>query len=200
MVNCLMINRQYPHPLLASFVRPLRRGLDMLYLASGVLGAIGLIAILILIVLQMMARWFGQLFLGAPDYAGYAMAAASFFAFAYALNHGAHIRVSILLNMVSERTRYVLDLWCFAIGSLVSIYVTWFAFRAAYWSWKFHDVSQGQDATPLWIPQSVMVIGSFILSVALVDNLVSMILTGRYRMTSPAKPNDPAPENSPEKS
>ncbi len=76
----------------------LRRFLDFLYAASGIAAALCLIAILSLIVVQMLARWTGEVFPGAPDYAGYAMAAASFLAFASALNKGAHIRVSIVLN------------------------------------------------------------------------------------------------------
>ena len=38
-------------------------------------------------------------FPGSTEYAGYAMAATSFFALAYTLTQGAHIRVSILLNL-----------------------------------------------------------------------------------------------------
>ena len=47
--------------------------LDHLYTAGGVLGALCLIAILCLIVVQMLARWFGwnvEVIKGAPDYAG----------------------------------------------------------------------------------------------------------------------------------
>ncbi len=72
----------------------LRKLLDFLYLAAGVLAALCLISILSLIVLQMIARWTGEVFPGAPNYAGYAMAAASFFAFANALNRGAHIQIA----------------------------------------------------------------------------------------------------------
>jgi len=66
------------------------RFLDGLYTAGGVLAALFLIAILVLIVIQMLARWTGQVFSGAPDYAGYCMAAASFLAFAHTLSRGAH--------------------------------------------------------------------------------------------------------------
>ena len=83
---------------IVSLFSTLRRILDGLYKAGGVIAALFLIAILSLIVIQMVARWTGEVFSGAPDYAGYCMAGASFFAFAYALNHGAHIRVSIVLN------------------------------------------------------------------------------------------------------
>ena len=99
--------------------------MDWLYLAAGVLAALCLIAILILIVAQMVARWTGALFPGAANYAGYCMAAASFFAFANALNRGAHIRVSILLNAVPKRARWALEVWCVALGAAVAWYFTY---------------------------------------------------------------------------
>ena len=161
----------------------IRKTLDFLYLAAGVLAALCLISILLLIVAQMVARWTGEIFPGAPDYAGYAMAAASFLAFANALNRGAHIRVSILLNAVAPGPKRVLEIWCFAIGAAVAWYFTYYAYWFVYWSWKFNEVSQGQDATALWIPQSVMVIGGGLMAIALTDNLVHVIVKGDHRIT-----------------
>ena len=157
----------------------LRPVLDRLYWLGGVLGAICLIVILTLVTLQMLARWTGEVFPGAPDYAGYFMAAASFLAFAYALNHGAHIRVSMLLNGLG-RYRYIGEIWCFAIGSGLSVYFAYYAWKAAYWSWKFNDISQGQDATPIWIPQIAMVVGTVILSIAMVDHLIQLVFTREH--------------------
>ncbi|MCY6379467.1 TRAP transporter small permease [Hoeflea prorocentri] len=165
-------------------LRQLRTGLDFLYRASGVLGAIFLIAILLLIVVQMLARWTGEVFPGAPDYAGYCMAAASFFAFANALHRGAHIRVSIVLNAVSKPVRRILEIWCFGIGAATAWYLSYYAYRFVYWSWKFNEVSQGQDASPLWIPQSSMVIGSVVLAIALTDHLIHVIVSGDHRIES----------------
>ncbi len=161
----------------------LRKTLDFLYLAAGVMAAICLVSILLLIVAQMVARWTGEIFPGAPNYAGYAMAAASFLAFANALNNGAHIRVSILLNAVPSGTRRLLEIWCFAIGAAVAWYFTYYAYWFVYWSWKFNEVSQGQDAMKLWIPQSVMVIGGALLAIALTDNLFHVIFKGDHRIT-----------------
>jgi TRAP-type C4-dicarboxylate transport system permease small subunit len=161
-----------------------RSFLDRLYFGSGVLAALFLIAILLLIVIQMLARWTGEVFSGAPDYAGYCMAAASFFAFAHALNRGAHIRVSILLNSVGPKTRRVLEAWCFAIATGLAWYFTYYATKATYWSWKFHDISQGQDATPLWIPQTAMVAGSIIFAIALTDHLAHVLVSGDHRIKS----------------
>ncbi len=160
----------------------IRKTLDFLYLASGVLAALCLIAILSLIVAQMIARWTGEIFPGAPDYAGYAMAAASFLAFANALNRGAHIRVSVLLNAVPPGPKKLLEIWCFALAAVIAWYFTYYAYWFVYWSWKFNEVSQGQDASLLWIPQSVMVIGGALLALALTDNLVHVLLKGNHRI------------------
>jgi len=163
-------------------LRRARSVLDATYKTAGVVAALCLVAILVLIVLQMLARWTGLVFVGATDYAGYAMAAASFLAFAYALNHGAHIRVSILLNSVPRRAKRWLEIWCFGIGACVMWYFVWYGQRFVYWSWKFNEVSQGQDATPLWIPQSLMLAGAVIMAVALTDHLLHLIVTGDHRI------------------
>ncbi|WP_370254676.1 TRAP transporter small permease [Nioella sp.] len=159
-----------------------RTSLDGLYLSSGVLAALCLIVILLLIVAQMIARWTGEIFPGAPSYAGYFMAAASFFALANALNRGAHIRVSLLLNAVPKGIRRLLEVWCFGLGAVIMCYFTYQAYWFTYWSWKFNEISQAQDATALWIPQSVMVIGGGILAVALIDHLIAVILHGDHRI------------------
>ena len=163
-------------------LRGLRRTLDFLYLAAGVLAALCLIAILLLIVAQMVARWTGEIFPGAANYAGYSMAAASFFAFANALNRGSHIRVSLVLNALPKVARRWLEVLCFGIASAVMWYFTYYAYWFTFWSWKFNEVSQAQDATPLWIPQSVMVIGWGILAISLTDHLVHVIFRGDHRI------------------
>jgi TRAP-type C4-dicarboxylate transport system permease small subunit len=163
-------------------LRGVRTVCDAIYNLAGGVAALCLIGILALIVAQMAARWTGGVLIGATAYAGYMMAAASFLAFAYALNHGAHIRVSIVLNAVPRKVRRWLDVWCFAIGAAVMWYFVWYGWRFVYWSWKFGDVSQGQDATPLWIPQSAMLLGAVILAIALTDHLIHVIATGKHRI------------------
>lgn len=158
----------------------LRSVLDFVYLAGGVLAAFCLIAILVLIVLQLLARWTGEVFPGAPEYAGYFMAAASFLAFAHALQRGSHIRVSILLNALGSGPRRVLETWCLGVACAIAWYFLYWAWDFVRWSWKLGDISQGQDMTPLWIPQSFLLIGAAILATALTDNLIRLLVSGRH--------------------
>jgi len=160
-----------------------RRMLEFLYFVGGVVAALFLIAILSLIVIQMLARWTGEVFPGAPDYAGYCMASASFFAFAYALNHGAHIRVSILLSALGSWRRWG-EIWCFALGTLLSTYFAYYAIKTTRLSRMLNDISQGQDATPIWIPQMAMSIGAVMLAICFWDNLVRLIFTGQHSIRS----------------
>ncbi len=160
-------------------MRLLRRTLDALYFGCGIVAAGFLIAMLVVIVAQMVARWTGFTFPGATSYAGYCMAAASFLAFAHALNRGAHIRVGLLLTAAGRHRRW-LELWCFAIGAAAAWYLARFSVKLVSWSWTLGDVSQGQDATPLWIPQSAMALGAIVLAVALTDHLLRIVLLGDH--------------------
>lgn len=161
----------------------LRRALDTVYTSAGVVAAGFMLAVLGLIIVQMVARWSSLTFRGAPDYAGYCMAGASFFAFAYALNRGAHIRVSIVLNALGSKA-YWLDVFCFLMGSVVSSYLAWYAVKAVLWSKRFNDISQGQDATPLWIPQLSMAIGSVLLAICFWDNLIQLLIKRRSNVVN----------------
>ena len=154
----------------------LRRALDGLYLTGGALGALFLIAILVLIVLQMLARWTGEVFPGATDYAGYCMAGASFLALAHALDKGAHIRVNLVLTKTGRFRRYA-ELWCYLVASVTAVFFAWYAIKTNIGSARWNDISQGLDATPLWIPQILMSIGTVMLALVLIDHFVRLLLT-----------------------
>jgi TRAP-type C4-dicarboxylate transport system permease small subunit len=168
-----------------SVVQSMRPFLDRLYLASGIGGSLFLIMILVLIAAQMVARWSGAIITGAPDYTGYCMAAASFLAMPYALNRGAHIRVNLLLNALG-RYRRIGEIWCFGVGSYLAIFFAYYAIKSTYESYLFNDISQGQDASPIWIPQIAMCIGLVIFAIAFVDHLFSLLFLGDHNIEEDA--------------
>ena len=135
----------------------------------------------------MAARWTGLVFAGGPDYAGYAMAGASFLALAYALNRGAHIRVTLALTALGRWRGYA-EIWCYGVATVTAVFFARYAVKANIWSYKLNDVSQGQDATPLWIPQIAMSAGSCLLALALADQFVRVLLTRHNGVEEP----DPA--------
>ena len=150
--------------------------LDAVYLVSGVAGALFLIAILTIIVMNMGARWFLIPFPGSTDYAGYCMAASSCFALAYALNKGSHIRVNLVLGRLGSWRRFG-EIWCYSVAALMALVFARYAIKANIWSEKLNDISQGQDKMELWIPQLSMSVGAVLLAVALIDHLVRLLIT-----------------------
>ena len=156
---------------------PLRRLLDHIYWLGGLLSAICLVALLVVIIAQMVARWTSVMFPGGADYAGYLMAAASFLAFAHALNQGAHIRVGMVLNLLGPRRPYG-EFLCIGIGTLITGLLAWYSIRLVQMSWRFNDISQGQDAMPLWIVQLPMAVGAVMLALCFFDNFITLLVTG----------------------
>ena len=154
-----------------------RKALDGLYTLGGVISALFLLAMLGIIVAQMVCRWSGIAFPGSTDYAGYCMAASSFFALAYALNAGAHIRVNLMLTALGRHRRWG-EMWCFGIGALLATYFARYAIKATFESVRWNDISQGQDATPIWIPQIAMCVGTVLLAIAVWDNFFRILFLG----------------------
>ena len=138
------------------------------------LAALFMVSIGVLIVTSVIARLFGSYLPGLNQYAGYAMAASSFLALAYTFRAGGHIRVSLVLTRLHGRARWLAELWCLGLGAFLAGYVARFAIKITQVSYMLGDVSEGIDATPLWIPQLGMAIGSTIFTIALIDRLVAV--------------------------
>ncbi|MCO6179644.1 TRAP transporter small permease [Ciceribacter sp. RN22] len=171
----------------ASFRKhPVGNLLDRLYLLAGYLAAACLMGLLVVIVMQMVARWTDLTFPGGTQYAGYLMAASTFLAFAYTLNSGGHIRVELLLQALGK-SKFLVELWCLLVGTAASSYLAWYAVKLVYWSRKLHDLSQGLDATPLWYVQIPVAAGAIILAVCFADNLVTVIFTRRDNINQSAE-------------
>lgn len=144
-VLCLIAGPRLERPL-----RPLWRFLDGVYFASGALAACFMMTILALIVAQMVARWTGFALPGTTEFAGYAMAATSFFALCHALTRGAHIRVSIILNANRFLKRW-LDVFAVFGAAVIATYFARYAIKTNQFSEMLNDRTQGQDQIPEWV-------------------------------------------------
>lgn len=152
----------------------MRAFLDRLYLASGVLAATALAAIAVIVLSQTVGRLAGVLVPSANELAGYCVAASAFLGLAPTLNHGVHIRVRVVTQLLPGRVQHWLEGWCLAVGTLLSGYAAWFAIDLVVGSWRYGDVAPGLLAVPLWIPQLAMALGLVVFTVSLADNLVRL--------------------------
>ena len=153
----------------------MRRFLDRLYDAAAWLAAFFMVGVLAMVLASVVGRLAGFNLRGSDAYAGYCMAAASFLALAHTLKRGEHIRVMLLLERFGGRFRRALDLWSHVAGTFFCAVLAFYSVRLAWQSHVYNDISQGNDATPLWIPQVAMALGSIVLLVAMVDDLVLLL-------------------------
>ena len=208
MPSALAVGCHFAKARLGPVLRPVWRILDSIYVASGVVAACFMVTILLLIVAQMIARWSGVSFPGSTEFAGYAMACTSFFALAHALTRGAHIRVSVFLNMGTAK-RW-LDPFALFMSAITATYFARYAIKTNIFSELLNDRTQGQDQvpewlvtvlslpanapgnwaemwantgddwvfTPIWIPQLAMSVGAILLAVCLWDMLTRTLIDG----------------------
>ena len=150
----------------------MRRALDRLYDGAAWLAALCMIGTLAMVLLGIVSRLLNWFVAGTDAYAGYFMAGAGFLALAHTLKRGEHIRVSLILERLRGRRRRALELFALGISALLAIAFAWYSARLAFQSYDFNDISTGNDATPLWIPQLTMAFGALVLAIAVIDELV----------------------------
>lgn len=169
----------------------MRRILDRLYTWSGYTGAGFIAAICALVFAQVILNAIdrvtkiltgsaiGLTIPSYSDFTGFFLAAASFFALAYSLRQGAHIRVTLVIQHTSGRLRQAIEIFCVSLALSVSAYFFWFITLLTYESYSYNDLSPGIIAVPIWIPQFSMVLGLLVLTIALLDDLIILLRGGK---------------------
>ena len=154
----------------------MRKALDLLYDAAAYAAAFFMVGVLLMVLASVVGRLVGFNLRGSDAYAGYCMAAASFLALAHTLKRGEHIRVTLILQHVPEKAHRALEIWCYLMATLIALALAYFSAHLAWQSHTFNDISQGADATPLWLPQLSMAAGAIVMAIAFVDDFVCLLL------------------------
>ncbi|MBM3525653.1 MAG: TRAP transporter small permease [Alphaproteobacteria bacterium] len=155
----------------------LRRTLDTLYFAGGVLGAAYMVAIAVLILVQIAGRQFGVQVRGVDDLSAWAVAGAALLPLAYTFRHGAHIRVDLIIGRLEGGPRRAMEILALALAAGM---IGYFAFASVTMVWDslvFGDIAMGLLKWPIWIPQIAQGIGAALFALALLDDLV-VVATG----------------------
>ena len=153
----------------------MRRFLNRLYAASGVLAALCLAGIFVVMLAQSFGREAGIFVRGADDIVAWLCAATAFLALGHTFRHGELVRVGLWLDMLSPRARRRAELFALGLTSAFVIYMLYAVARFVYESWKFDEVAQGLIRLPIWIPQLCFVFGVVIFLVAVLDELLRVL-------------------------
>ncbi|MFY8089480.1 MAG: TRAP transporter small permease [Rubrivivax sp.] len=167
----------------------MRRALDTLYEGAAWLAALFMVGLLVMVLLSVVSRLLHFHVPGTDAYAGYLMAGAGFLALAHTLKKGEHIRVTLLLSSLKGGARRGMEIWALAAATALAALSAFYSCRLAWQSHVFNDISTGNDATRLWIPQLSMAAGTVILLIAFIDELV-LELRGQRRTGDVAARNE----------
>jgi TRAP-type C4-dicarboxylate transport system permease small subunit len=127
--------------------------------ASSLAAGISLVCIAGIVLAQIGTRLFGASVPSSDDFAAWTMAATVFLALPSAFLHGRHISVFLAIDLLPARARRMAMRLINLLALLVMATACWFVGFFVWESYVYQDMSQGVFAVPLWIPQSLMVLG-----------------------------------------
>jgi TRAP-type C4-dicarboxylate transport system permease small subunit len=157
----------------------MRKLLDGLYLGAGYAAAGCLVVIFALMMIMAVGRQFGLNIPSGDDFAAWAMAAMAFLGMAHTFKRGEMIRVGLLLEWLSGRTRQFFEVLALTVALGYLGYFTWHVFAYVRFSRAMNDMSNGVVAVPLWIPQLAFLAGLALLTIAVLDELVHVLRGNR---------------------
>ena len=159
----------------------MRRLLDGLYLLSGYLAGLFMLAIFALMMALSLGRELGINVKSGDDIASWCMAAMAFLSLAHTFKSGEMIRVGLLTDRLTGRTKWLSEMFALLMGVGFIGYFAWHALKMTYTSWLINDMSTGVLVIPLWIPQIGFTAGLVILWIAMADELVHVAAGNKPR-------------------
>lgn len=153
----------------------IRRALDILYAAAAGLAALCLFSIFCVMMAQVGLREMRMQFPGADDLSAYLCVATTFFALAATFKRGELIRVGLAIERMGPRLRRVFEIVVLALAAVIVGYIAWWTGQDALFSYEIEEVAQGTVPFLIWIPKMAMPIGSGILLIAILDELVTVL-------------------------
>ena len=153
----------------------MRRWLDRLYDGSAYCGAFFVCAIFLVMIGGALTRPLGISLSGTDDLVSWMCAAAAFLPMASAFRRGDFVRMLLVLDNLSPARRRYAELLALAIALVASAVLAGWATFGVYESWRYDEMSIGLLVVPIWIPQLSFAIGTMILLIAVVDELLSVL-------------------------
>ncbi|MDM8540336.1 TRAP transporter small permease [Desulfococcaceae bacterium HSG9] len=120
---------------------------------------LGLMSVLILVEIFL---WniFEATTLIADEYSAYGLAAIIFLGSGYCLKEKGHIRITLVLSLLPAKATRVITFISTVITMAFMGYVWWYLFKMVQATLRYGSTSGTLTNTPLWIPQTVMLIGA----------------------------------------
>ena len=170
-------------------MRTLRKLLDGLYLWSAYIGAAFIVGIGLLITAQVLGREFGTQVKGADDLTAWSVVAAGFLPLAHTYRKNGQIRVTLLIERFSGGARRAAELLAMCLAVFFVGFLSYSASDMVWDSFRFNDLSNGLIVIPLWIPQISVAVGTLVLLIAILDDIVHSMFGAETSYLAAAREN-----------
>lgn len=123
----------------------------------------------------------------AEEYSAYLMANFVMLGLAYTLKQGGHIKVTLLYSRSGERSRRLLRFLACLLGVFMFGALTWQLFLMALDNWEFKQQSMNITKTLIYIPQTGLVVGGFLMTLQFAAEAIRelLALSGRNPDSTP---------------
>ena len=134
-----------------------------------------MLALMTLLILTEILLWntLSKTTLIADEYSAYGLAAIIFMGAGYCLKEKGHIRITLILGFLPRRLAAVITCTATAVTTAFMGYLWWYLFKMVRVTVRYNSTSGTLTQTPLWIPQTLMLIGAACFFIQLVGMTVS---------------------------
>ena len=115
---------------------------------------------------------------GNDDLVSWMCAAAAFLPMASAFRSGDFVRMLLVLDQFPPAARRAAEIAALSIALLACAALAGWASFGVYESWRYGEMSIGLLVVPIWIPQLPFALGTTVLAIAVLDELLA-VLRGR---------------------
>ncbi|MCR4268904.1 TRAP transporter small permease subunit [Nitratireductor sp. ZSWI3] len=143
---------------------------------GGALSAVTILAVLVTTAVSVFNRYvLGRPIMGADEATGFLVVVIVMLGAAEALRRGDHIRIDLLFDRFGPRGRWWLDLWSSLTVLVFAALFCITSWHTVIFSRRFGAYSTGYLSLPMWIPQSVMVVGAVLLGIAAIAQALRLV-------------------------
>ncbi len=120
---------------------------------------LGLMTILILVEI-LLWNTVSKTTLIADEYSAYGLAVIIFLGAGFCLKERGHIRITLVLGLLPERLGRIVACMATAVTTAFFGYLWWYMLKMVQATVRYHSTSGTLTNTPLWIPQTLMLVGA----------------------------------------
>jgi len=129
-----------------------------------------ILGLLTVLILAEIFLWnvFEKTTLVADEYSAYGLAAIIFMGAGYCLKEKGHIRITLVLTFLPEKVTRWITFLATVLTTVFAGYLWWYLYKMVNSAYRYNSTSGTLTNTPLWIPQTIMLVGAagFVLQLA----------------------------------